>query len=194
MKQQAKMYYSKTQKAQMRARWRKGWTLHKIAQLFDRGHSSIHRILAEPGGIRPPQRRRSDRDNACGCRNAGAAAVALARSALWPQLHVVLDQPSCMVSDPRARRCANAAESGGLQCVERGIWGRVMASGSWRRDWRSGAKQRRTRRCLRNFYGGGSIFYAIFMPRILGYILSKRRAGPSLRLSERQAWRRPAQP
>ena len=29
--------------------------------LFDRMHSSVHRILAETGGIRPPERRRSSR-------------------------------------------------------------------------------------------------------------------------------------
>ena len=33
--------------------------MHQIAHLFDRGHSSIHRILAETGGIQPLQRRRS---------------------------------------------------------------------------------------------------------------------------------------
>ena len=30
-----------------------------IAGLFDRGHSSVQRILSETGGIRPRQRRRS---------------------------------------------------------------------------------------------------------------------------------------
>jgi IS30 family transposase len=40
-------------------RWRRGETLHHIAQLFDRGHSSIHRILSETGGFRPPPRLRS---------------------------------------------------------------------------------------------------------------------------------------
>jgi IS30 family transposase len=40
-------------------RWKKGESLQHIAQMFDRDHSSIHRILAERGGIRPPQRRRS---------------------------------------------------------------------------------------------------------------------------------------
>src|SRR5689334_7085478 len=40
-------------------RWKQGWTLHQIAQLFDRFHSSVHRILSETGGIRPPKRRRS---------------------------------------------------------------------------------------------------------------------------------------
>jgi len=40
-------------------RWEKGESLYQIAQLFDRGNSSIHRILALTGGIRPAQRRRS---------------------------------------------------------------------------------------------------------------------------------------
>jgi IS30 family transposase len=42
-------------------RWQKGESLHQIAQLFDRNHSSIQRILAESGGIRPALRRRSGR-------------------------------------------------------------------------------------------------------------------------------------
>jgi IS30 family transposase len=40
-------------------RWQKGESLQQIAQLFDRKHSSIHRILAETGGIRPAQRCRA---------------------------------------------------------------------------------------------------------------------------------------
>jgi IS30 family transposase len=40
-------------------RWQKCESLATIARLFDRGHSSIERILAESGGIRPPPRRRS---------------------------------------------------------------------------------------------------------------------------------------
>ena len=40
-------------------RWQKGESLQQIAQLFDRNHSSIQRILAETGGIRPAQRSRS---------------------------------------------------------------------------------------------------------------------------------------
>ncbi|MFM0140965.1 transposase, partial [Caballeronia grimmiae] len=49
------------QKALMWERWRKGDTIHQIAKLFDRGHSSIQRILSETGGIRPLQRRRAPR-------------------------------------------------------------------------------------------------------------------------------------
>jgi len=59
MKQRPRIYYSEAQKAQMWARWKEGWTMQQIAHLFDRGHSSIHRIIAESSGIQPPQRRRS---------------------------------------------------------------------------------------------------------------------------------------
>ena len=59
MKQRRRIYYTETDKALMWDRWQKGDNLHAIARLFDRGHSSIQRILAETGGIRPPQRKRS---------------------------------------------------------------------------------------------------------------------------------------
>ena len=59
MKQRPKIYYSEAQKATMWDRWRRGESLHDIAQLFDRGHSSIQGILSESGGIRPPRRTRS---------------------------------------------------------------------------------------------------------------------------------------
>ena len=50
MKQRPLIYYLDSQKALMWERWRQGATLHEIAGLFDRGHSSIHRILNETGG------------------------------------------------------------------------------------------------------------------------------------------------
>lgn len=59
MKQRTRIYYSESQKALMWERWKKGDTLHQIAQLFDRHHPSVQRILAETGGIRPAQRKRS---------------------------------------------------------------------------------------------------------------------------------------
>jgi IS30 family transposase len=59
MKQRPRIYYTQTQKALMWERWKAGESLHQIAQIFDRNHSSIQRILAETGGIRPPERRRS---------------------------------------------------------------------------------------------------------------------------------------
>jgi IS30 family transposase len=59
MKQRTRIYYSDSQKAVMWERWKEGWTLHQIAQLFDRSHSSIQGILAQTGGIQPPARCRS---------------------------------------------------------------------------------------------------------------------------------------
>ena len=59
MKQRPRIYYTETQKALMWEHWQKGDSLQQIAQLFDRDHPSIQRILAKSGGIRPAQRRRS---------------------------------------------------------------------------------------------------------------------------------------
>lgn len=61
MKQRTRIYYTQTQKAMMWERWKKGESLHQIAGLFDRHHSSIRQILAETGGIPPAQRIRSQR-------------------------------------------------------------------------------------------------------------------------------------
>ena len=59
MKQRARIYYTESQKAIMWERWRKGESMQRIAELFDRNHSSIQGILAETGGIQPAQRCRS---------------------------------------------------------------------------------------------------------------------------------------
>ncbi len=61
MKQRPRIYYSQAQIAQMWDRWQEGVSLNEIGRMFDRGHSSVQRILSESGGIRPPQRRRSRR-------------------------------------------------------------------------------------------------------------------------------------
>jgi IS30 family transposase len=61
MKQRPRIHYTESQKALMWERWQKGDTLHQIAQLFDRHHPSIARILGETGGIRPAPRCRSRR-------------------------------------------------------------------------------------------------------------------------------------
>lgn len=61
MKQRTRIYYSDQQKAMMWDRWQKGESLKDIARVFDRGHSSVSRILAESGGIRPAARSRSPR-------------------------------------------------------------------------------------------------------------------------------------
>jgi DNA-binding CsgD family transcriptional regulator len=59
MKYRTRTFYTEEQKAVMWERWQKGDSLQHIAQLFDRNHGSIQRILAESGGIRPAQRQRS---------------------------------------------------------------------------------------------------------------------------------------
>ena len=59
MKQRSRIYYTEPQKALMWDRWQKGDSLHAIAHLFDRGHSSVQRIFGDAGGIRPAQRKRS---------------------------------------------------------------------------------------------------------------------------------------
>ncbi|MDP1734605.1 MAG: IS30 family transposase [Sulfuritalea sp.] len=59
MKRRPRIYYMDNQKALMWERWQKGESLQQIAQLFDRNHSSVQRILAERGGIRPAPRCRA---------------------------------------------------------------------------------------------------------------------------------------
>ena len=61
MKRRTRIKYTDSQKAVMWDRWQQGESLHQIARLFDRHHSSVRGILAETGGIRPSTRRRSPR-------------------------------------------------------------------------------------------------------------------------------------
>jgi len=59
MNYRARIYYTETDKALMWDRWQKGDSLHAIARLFDRSHGSIAGILSRTGGIRPPEKKRS---------------------------------------------------------------------------------------------------------------------------------------
>jgi len=59
MKYRTRTYYTDKQKSLMWERWKQGWTLHQIAHLFNRAHTSVQGILARTGGIRPPGRSRS---------------------------------------------------------------------------------------------------------------------------------------
>jgi IS30 family transposase len=59
MKNKPRIYYTESQKAMMWDRWRQGDSLQHIAQMFGRSHSSVQRILAVTGGIRPAERCRS---------------------------------------------------------------------------------------------------------------------------------------
>jgi hypothetical protein len=53
MKQRPRRYFTEADKAVMWDRWQAGDSLHAIARLFDRGHSSVQEVLARTGGIRP---------------------------------------------------------------------------------------------------------------------------------------------
>lgn len=59
MKYRSRTFYTDSQKALMWERWRQGESLHEIARLFDRKHTSVRTVLAATGGIRPSVRRRS---------------------------------------------------------------------------------------------------------------------------------------
>ena len=59
MKYRTRIYYSAAQKAEMWDRWQRGESLHSIARLFDRYHTSVGCIIARHGGIRPAPKKRS---------------------------------------------------------------------------------------------------------------------------------------
>lgn len=80
MKYKTRFNYSESQKAMMWDRWRRGESLQQIAQLFDRNHSSVQRILALSGGIRPPERRRSTRALSSGEREEISRGIAAGQS------------------------------------------------------------------------------------------------------------------
>jgi len=58
MKQRKRIYYSPEQKALIWDRYKQGDSLHDIARMFDRGHSSIMPTIYQTGGYRPPERKR----------------------------------------------------------------------------------------------------------------------------------------
>ena len=59
MKYPTRIYYTETDKTLMWDRWQKGESLNSIARYFGCGHSSIQRVFARTGGIRPAPRHRS---------------------------------------------------------------------------------------------------------------------------------------
>jgi len=61
MEARPRSYYTESQKALMWDRWQKGESLHAIARLFGRPHTSIRGVLARNGGRRPAPCRRSCR-------------------------------------------------------------------------------------------------------------------------------------
>ena len=59
MKRRKRIIYTAKQKALMWDRYQKGDSLHTIANLFDRHHSSAAGVISKTGGIRPLERTRS---------------------------------------------------------------------------------------------------------------------------------------
>lgn len=80
MKHRKRIYCTDSQKSLMWDRWRQGESLHQIAALFDRHHSSVRAVLVESGGIRPPQRRRAVRVLSLAEREEIARGIAAGRS------------------------------------------------------------------------------------------------------------------
>lgn len=58
MKQRKRIYYTPEQKTLIWDRYKQGDSLHDIARMFDRYHSSIAPTIYSTGGIRPPERKR----------------------------------------------------------------------------------------------------------------------------------------
>lgn len=58
MKQRERIYYSPEQKALIWDRYKRSDSLHDIARMFDRFHSSIMPTIYQTGGYRPPERKR----------------------------------------------------------------------------------------------------------------------------------------
>ncbi len=83
MKYPTRIYYTETDKALMWDRWQKGESLHSIAGHFGRSHSSIQGVLARTGGIRPPQRTRSQRTLTLAEREEISRGVAAGQSLRW---------------------------------------------------------------------------------------------------------------
>jgi len=61
MKQRKRRYFTSSDIAVIWDRWEKGDSLNAIARDLGRGHSTVQGVLARSGGIRPAQRRRSQR-------------------------------------------------------------------------------------------------------------------------------------
>ena len=59
MKYRTRTNYTDAQKALMWDRCQKGDSMKEIGRLFDRGHTTVQRILTQDGGIRPRERTRS---------------------------------------------------------------------------------------------------------------------------------------
>ena len=75
MKQRQRIYYSAAQRSEIWDRWQRGESMSSIGRRFDRQSSSIFSVLSPSGGIRPSERKRSERSlslSECGFRRSRA--------------------------------------------------------------------------------------------------------------------------
>lgn len=121
MKRRPRIYYTDAQKAVMWERWKQGDTLHQIGKLFDRPHTSIHRILAETGGIRPPQPKRSSRALSLAEREEISRAVAAGES--LRSVAKRLDRAASTISRELHRN--GGADSYRAAAADQAAWGRA---------------------------------------------------------------------
>lgn len=80
MQYRTRIQYTESQKAEMWDRWQRGESLHQIAQLFNRCHTSVQGIIAASAGIRPPSRRRAARALSLAEREEISRGIALSHS------------------------------------------------------------------------------------------------------------------
>lgn len=59
MTRRKRVNYNAKHRALIWERYKQGDSLHDIAKMFDRFHSSIRRIIEESGGIKPAERKRA---------------------------------------------------------------------------------------------------------------------------------------
>lgn len=59
MKYRRRRFFADKQKSEIWDRWQRGESMSSIGRGFDRASSSIYPLLARTGGIRPPDRSRS---------------------------------------------------------------------------------------------------------------------------------------
>ena len=122
MKQRPRIYYTETDKALMWDRWQKGESLQTIAQLFNRNHSAIAKILSRTGGIKPPNRHRSEFALSLSEREEISRGIAAGHSIR--SIAVMLDRSPSTVSREINR-------NGGLQCyraneADQSAWDRAL--------------------------------------------------------------------
>jgi len=121
MKHRKRIYYTEADKALMWDRWQKGDSLHAIARLFDRPHSSVRGILERTGGIRPPIRRRSSRSLTLSEREEISRGLAAGRSLRSIALRLVR-APSTI---SRELKCNGGLSSYRAHVAEQAAWVRA---------------------------------------------------------------------